>query len=291
MNTGKKLEKHDFIRRYHLEGVYRDSYCDWDILEQIYEDYCKYRYEDYKQQAKALAEQMEREKPDEIHMVYGRAKNPEHLIEKIIRKKCKEYSSKYKDISVNNYWDKVRDLAGIRILLLKKENWRDADSYIRKKFGNKFAEPPIAYICYGDRDIFDSQIINTDYTNKGYRSQHYIINLKDHMYVEIQVRTLAEEVYGEFDHAARYPYREENRFLLRYGKIISKYASGIDEMISLCLGIGEQNLETLHEEAKEDRYVNWKKLDSNESNHSRSKYTSKKGTTAKQLILEKICRE
>ena len=78
----------------------------------------------------------------------------------------------------------------------------------------------MAYIRYGDRDVFHGKI-KTDYSNKGYRSQHYILK-RDGVYFEIQVRTLAEEVYGEFDHRVRYPNEEENKFLIRYANIVSK---------------------------------------------------------------------
>ena len=56
----------------------------------------------------------------------------------------------------------------------------------------KFVEEPIAYTRYGDRDIYQDKI-HEEHTNKGYRSQHYIVKYED-VYCEIQARTLAEEV-------------------------------------------------------------------------------------------------
>ena len=38
------------------------------------------------------------------------------------------------------------------------------------------AEAPVAYTRYGDRDIFTDKI-HVEHSNKGYRSQHYIIFL------------------------------------------------------------------------------------------------------------------
>lgn len=61
----------------------------------------------------------------------------------------------------------------------------------------EFCEPPRAYVCYGDRKIFDERLLHVDYTNKGYRSQHYIVDYKGY-FVEIQVRILVEEVHDEF---------------------------------------------------------------------------------------------
>ena len=59
---------------------------------------------------------------------------------------------------------------------------------------------------------FFNYTIHKEYTDKGYRSQHYIFKYGNY-YFEVQVRTIAEEVYAEFDHYVKYPYRENNHFL------------------------------------------------------------------------------
>ena len=49
---------------------------------------------------------------------------------------------------------------------------------------------------------------------------HSIIFLNmGNYYFEVQVRTIAEEVYAEFDHYVKYPYRENNHFLKRYNML------------------------------------------------------------------------
>ena len=60
----------------------------------------------------------------------------------------------------------LTDLIGIRILTLRKEDWKVVDGHIRDLF-DEFIEPPVAYVCYGDRDIYDEQIIRMEFTNKG----------------------------------------------------------------------------------------------------------------------------
>ena len=192
-----------------------------------------------------------------IHTIFGRAKNPEHLIEKIIRKVGSEDSAKYSKISKKKYLEIITDLIGIRMLVLAKEDWKIADTLIRMNF-HEFYEPPRAYVCYGDRKIFDEKLLYVDYTNKGYRSQHYIVEYHGYR-AEIQVRTLAEEVHGEFDHRTRYPYKIDNKFLVRYSKILSKDISMIDDLISTCLTVDERMLDKLDQNFKEDRYENWSK--------------------------------
>lgn len=124
---------------------------------------------------------------------------PEHVIEKIIRKVGNEDSQKYQNIDVCNYKDILKDLIGIRVIVIKKEGWKEAHDLVCVLFNRFYDDTPKAYVCYGDRKIFDEDSIDVDYTVKGYRSQHYIVQYKT-CYTEIQVRTLAEEVYGEFDY-------------------------------------------------------------------------------------------
>lgn len=261
------LDKQQFLSKYNLQKVYNESKISWDILNAIYEDYKK-SYGDLKKIAKNLVAELEKEEDlyeqteqdkGRIQAVYGRAKDAEHLVAKIIRKICKEDIEKYRKINVNNYKTIITDLIGIRMLVLSKEEWLHADSIIRKVFEQKdFVKQPKAYVCYGDRQIFDERLIQVDYTNKGYRSQHYIVSYQG-VSAEIQVRTLSEEVYGEFDHRIRYPYNESNRFLLRYTKIISKNIAQLDDLISTCLNIGDDLLNKLGEQFEKDTYVNWSK--------------------------------
>ena len=101
------------------------------------------------------------------------------MIEKIIRKVGVEKRQKYKNINERNYLRIVRDLMGIRILILSKEEWRTVHDFSLKvdedsRYDMHMAEMPRAYIRYGDRDLFN-YTIHKEYTAKGYRKQHYIL--------------------------------------------------------------------------------------------------------------------
>lgn len=81
----------------------------------------------------------------------NRCKDPEHLIEKIIRKVGVEKRQKYKNINERNYLRIVRDLMGIRILILSKEEWRTVHDFLLKvdedsRYDMHMAEMPRAYI-------------------------------------------------------------------------------------------------------------------------------------------------
>lgn len=285
------LDKDAFFDEFHIEEEFYKSELKWEDLSAIYEDYEKRlnAEDDIKALAKDVVALLDKDKPDAVRAIYGRVKEPKHLIEKIIRKVGIEDVRKYKSINVQNYTEIVKDLIGIRVLVLAKEEWKEADSQIRKVFQEEFDEPPKAYICYGDRLVFDEKLIEVEYTNKGYRSQHYIVKHGEY-FAEIQVRTLAEEVYGEFDHRARYPYKQKNKFLIRYSKIVSKSVTELDDLISTCFNINEEILKQLDEEFKQDNYVDWSKQTTNRNVQLRTSHNYEKVNSAKELANQKVLR-
>lgn len=153
----------------------------------------------------------------------------------------------------------------MRILLFSKEEWEGVYDDLTKAFPseekglNYMKEEPVAYTRYGDRDIFRDKI-HAEYTNKGYRSQHYIVRYNG-CYCEIQVRTLPEEVYGEFDHHVKYPYREDNHFLIRYSTVLGQLLDSADEIISTCYQMGEKGWDACNHYYEKDTYVDWTKLE------------------------------
>lgn len=293
------LEQRQFLKEYNLDHIFKRSGLDWKLLERIYEDYNENMYPLMQDLAGRLVEDLNQrrkkmrfERPEwgnDIHVIYGRAKEPKHVIEKIIRKIGNEDSQKYQNINVKNYKDILKDLIGIRVIVIKKEGWKEAHDLICALFDRFFDGTPKAYVCYGDRKIFDEERIDVDYTVKGYRSQHYIIQYESY-YVEIQVRTLAEEVYGEFDHRVRYPYFKDNKFLLRYTNMISRGIAELDDMISTCMQLDEELLEKLNRRFEEDRYVDWAKEQQGGSND----FVSKKqleiitGGNAEEILKHKL---
>lgn len=265
------LDQKQFLKEYNLEQSFERSGLMWETLQEVYEDYEKTVYPLMQKLSDSLTADLERQKKEiwethpearnalsDIHVIYGRAKDPSHVIEKIIRKIGNENIQKYQNINVENYRNILRDLIGVRIIVIKKEGWRAAHDLICSLFGTFCEGKPKAYVCYGDRKIFDEKSIDVDYTVKGYRSQHYIVRYKEN-YGEIQVRTLAEEVYGEFDHRVRYPYYKDNKFLIRYTNMISRSIAELDDMISTCMQLDKELLDRLDQKFCKDRYVDWAK--------------------------------
>ena len=118
--------------------------------------------------------------------------------------------------------------------MLFKVQWENFHAFILENFENNvkyyvkdcisdfdgdkthiyLAEKPKAHIRNGDaRDIYE-KLLPPDCVidDKIYRSVHYIIKYEG-VYLEIQVRTLFEEGWGEVDHAILYPYFRKILFL------------------------------------------------------------------------------
>lgn len=174
-------------------------------------------------------------------------KNPEHLIEKIIRKRNNNFS-KYRGMTPENYSKYITDLIGCRILLVYKKDWHEVHKYLTTVFPNDpehyinpkeyatsfdrtdgshpfIAEQPVAYVRLGDEDAGIYRVAKDLIVNSSgyYRSVHYIIRYEQY-YVEVQVRSLFDEAWGEVDHDVLYPSFKSNDKLVAFSKLISRVA-------------------------------------------------------------------
>lgn len=282
------LDKEKFFREYPIEETFNKSDLEWSMLEAIFDDYQEY-YKELKEQSKDLQDYIENllqeksteeERATEYHSLRCRVKDPMHLIEKIIRKRGSEHSFKYKELDRTNYRQIITDLIGVRILIYAKEDWKRIWEKLKEGFPDDTSkaiymqEEPVAYTRYGDRDIY-GDLIQLKHSNKGYRSQHYVVNFKGYC-CEIQVRTMAEDVYGEFDHKVRYPYRDKNKFLLRYTNTFSQILDSVDELVSTCLDMGEDGWKRCEQYYNGDAYIDWEKI--NQKSDQYRKETGKQRT-------------
>ncbi|WP_016957276.1 RelA/SpoT domain-containing protein [Catenovulum agarivorans] len=174
------------------------------------------------------------QKCPQVHSVRWRIKDPEHLAEKIIRKRMSGVK-KYLEINENNYSELVTDLVGVRVLHLFKYEWLDIHGYILNYWTP--LEGIKAYIREGD----EASVVKSYEQNKcevethpsGYRSIHYIISTQPtikKIISEIQVRTIFEEAWSEIDHRVRYPNFSNHKLLSYFLTIFNKIAGNADEM-------------------------------------------------------------
>ena len=82
-----------------------------------------------------------------VHSLKSRIKEADHLVEKIIRKKCggDEFS-----FECDTYELRITDLVGVRVLHLFKDDWRPIHDFVQATWD--LHEKPIAYVREGDGD-------------------------------------------------------------------------------------------------------------------------------------------
>lgn len=219
-------ERNDFCKKLNItEEKFKKSMLSWSILDQIAEDFEEQK-EELTETVKKYAEEIQL--CTAVHSLNYRVKDTYHLIEKVIRKNPRHINNG-DSINKDNYKIRITDLMGIRILLLFKEDWLSVHDYLMEHYGERLIEPPVAHICRGDRtDLYQGKVRVSD--EKSYRSVHYVIKSDSGLGIEIQVRTLYEEAWGEIDHKLRYPYNITNSILNNYIDVMSKFTGVGDEM-------------------------------------------------------------
>jgi putative GTP pyrophosphokinase len=205
-------------------------------LEAIKQDF-KSKSHRYEQAAKGITDILL--KTPGVHSVRYRIKDPEHLMEKVVRKRLE---NKDRDITVANYEEQLTDLAGVRILHLFKGDWQYIHQFIIDTWG--LHENPTAYYRKGDSNeilgMFTSQKCEVKEHPAGYRSVHYIAQTsltRSICNVEIQVRTIFEEGWSEVDHKIRYPNFSNNALTNDLLMMLNRSAGSADEMSSFVQGL------------------------------------------------------
>jgi ppGpp synthetase/RelA/SpoT-type nucleotidyltranferase len=168
--------------------------------------------------------------------VKGRAKDPKHLRDKLIKKYCECIEAKKPfQITKNTLFEEINDLAGIRILHLYTRQIVSIDTALKRFFeegGYKMIGPPFAYTWDDEsRDYFKEIGIETKDNKRLYTSVHYVIEANKKYTVEIQVRTLAEELWGEVDHTINYPTPTENLACSEQIKVLARVTSSCTRLV------------------------------------------------------------
>ena len=226
------IDLSDFLDKYRIDREkFKACGLDWNELSKIAMDH-KRRLPDLEQTAKYIADCLRQ--VDAVHSLKIRLKDPEHLIEKIIRKKFDDPSLNF---SPENYGTEILDLIGVRAIHLFKADWIEIHDFITGKF--KLCNKPIANIRKGDSESFVHEFRAKGCEIKehkfGYRSVHYLVQAQpvDGLHIaEIQLRTIFEEGWSEIDHRIRYPYDTDNQILSQYLFLFNGLAGSADEMAS-----------------------------------------------------------
>lgn len=174
-----------------------------------------------------------------IHSIKWRTKSIKSLKDKLKRKFEKQIlDGKPIDYSKENLFIKVNDLAGFRILYLYTNQFDKINEILLRIFNDEkyeLIEGPEARVWDDEyRSIFNKKKIKT--TGGGdnlYTSIHYVLNTKrqNEFTFEIQVRTLADELWGEVDHKLNYPKRTKNISCGEQLKVLARLTSSCTRLV------------------------------------------------------------
>lgn len=173
--------------------------------------------------------------PPVIHSIRTRIKDDDHLREKISQK-----SRELDPITPENVFDRITDIAGVRILHLYQQQFSKIHDCIQRQLEQDdwaLYEKPKAYTWDPEsKEFFANHDLEVEVKESFYTSIHYVIKPRADSIVtcEIQVRTLFEEIWGEIDHLINYPHqtdilacREQIRVLARLVGAGSRLADSI----------------------------------------------------------------
>lgn len=229
------------------------SKIDHSVLKEIYDDYMS-NHSMLVDTQKEIIEELNKKVMPHCHSIRSRIKDPDHLIAKLIRNAEKK-GGKYLTVDQENYLCRVNDLIGVRIVVLRQKDSKavheailslyendpnkyvtidcDYDKNIELYDGTYIAEEPVVYItAESDKKFYTgAKGLKIADSKKEYRSTHYIVRKGD-IFFEIQVRTLFEEGWLEFDHAIKYPNDNDNPKKADFLRILDGLAHAADELIS-----------------------------------------------------------
>lgn len=161
-----------------------------------------------------------------IHTIKSRLKDEDHLKDKIQRK-----WEEGKPITSDDIFEKITDLAGVRILHLYQDQFPTIHQQIMSQISTKewyLFEPPKVYSWDPEAIVFFKSFgLETEIKDSYYTSIHYVVKPKENSNIccEIQVRTLFEEIWGEIDHSINYPHPTNNKSCKEQLRVLSKLVS------------------------------------------------------------------
>ncbi len=155
---------------------------------------------------------------ESIHTILYRIKDASRLIEKIDQENISPESN-MAPITHKNFKERIGDIIGIRIVCLRLSDIVNVEAYLEYLVEEKiltFIQQPDykrTFVLPIDPGKAVPKDVSLQYS--GYSSIHYQVKLGEnsdagqafkHIQIELQLRTILEEAWGEIDHKYRYSY-------------------------------------------------------------------------------------
>lgn len=167
-----------------------------------------------------------------IHFIKYRLKDPQHLREKLIRK-----AQQGEVIDKSKLFDRITDLAGIRIIHLHTSQMEAIHKAILAVLDEqqlRLIEKPSANCWDVEYEtIFKSFGIKPRPRGSMYTTVHYVVraNQRTRVACEVQVRTLMDEVWGEVSHRVNYPNESPSVSCQDQLKVLARLTSGCTRLV------------------------------------------------------------
>jgi putative GTP pyrophosphokinase len=173
-----------------------------------------------------------------IHSVRARTKDPEHLRDKLRRKfsRCIREGIDF-PITPDNLFETINDLAGIRLLHLRTRQFQEINEILIEQIEEEryeIIQGPEARVWDNEyKRYFESIGVKTIDSDRMYTSVHYVVqpNKRSKLTGEIQVRTLAEELWGEVDHSINYPRPYGDVACVEQIKVLARVTSSCTRLV------------------------------------------------------------
>jgi ppGpp synthetase/RelA/SpoT-type nucleotidyltranferase len=171
-----------------------------------------------------------------IHSVKWRVKDRGHLEHKLIRKVITPAKPDQPPITSENLFDLIEDLAGVRILHLYTNQFRGINRVLLQILANQqwIVTGPEANTWDDEyRGFYQRMGIKTISRDSLYTSVHYILrpNAQTPYKCELQVRTLAEEIWGEVSHTIDYPDQTQSVACKEQLKVLARLTSSCIRLV------------------------------------------------------------
>lgn len=172
-----------------------------------------------------------------IHSTKYREKEPSHLRDKLLRKAAQAaQDGKKLGVTKTNLFKEIDDLAGVRLLHIYREQLRQIDPLVREILGfhkYEFREKPKAFTWDVESAGFFKDLgLKVETNPKFYTSVHYVVQPHfGNIGCEIQIRTLAEELWGEVSHTINYPHQSKSIACREQLAVLARTASGCTRLV------------------------------------------------------------
>lgn len=172
-----------------------------------------------------------------IHVIKHRLKDPKHLRLKLRKRALEDKKSgKRPTISQQNLFREITDLAGVRILHLHTDQMVVMNKRILAVLAEQKYQvaQPVANVWDKEAEAYFEKLgFRTAFRESMYTSVHYDIELNTVAGVrcELQVRTLADEVWGEVSHAIDYPRPSRSIACKEQLKVLARVTSGCTRLV------------------------------------------------------------